>query len=207
MLMNDYLNEIAFAVNSLMPAIWGERGSLDALRTDLDRLARVVAENYRRAEAIRMNAEDPEEVAMAAGVHWDNYFGEDKERFQKSEERQRLEDQIEAHAFSVGSLSAALLQYAKQGISLVHGGLTACPNGRTIGTQSLKSVVWQARNQAIHWEEGNARPAVQQVFNSMTQEVDAKFAEFQGRNMAYDVVELLGWKTLDEFRADMLALS
>lgn len=44
------------------------------------------------------------------------------------------------------SLSGALLQIAKQGISIVHCGLANCPSGRSIGTNAIKKVIWQARN-------------------------------------------------------------
>jgi hypothetical protein len=81
MLIVDYLNEIEFAVAILMPAIWDERTRLSESEEQLARLTRVVEDNYRRAESIYMNAENPEEVAMSAGAHWENYFGDDKERF------------------------------------------------------------------------------------------------------------------------------
>ena len=207
MFITDYLNEIEFAVANLMPAIWGERARLVELEKQLTQLTRVVEDNYRQAESIYMNAEDPEEVAMAAGVHWENYFGDDKERFHKNQDRERLQDQIVAHAFSVGSLSCALLQLAKQGISLGHGGLEGCPNGRSIGTQAIKVVIWQGRNQSIHWEEDNSRPAVEQCFDTLAREKDAKFVDYKTKNMAFDIVELLGWKTVDDFTTDMQSLA
>jgi hypothetical protein len=38
--------------------------------------------------------EDPAEVAMAAGLRWENYFGNDKERIQKDQERRALEEGV-----------------------------------------------------------------------------------------------------------------
>jgi hypothetical protein len=58
-----------------------------------------------------MNAEDPDDVAMATGMYWENYFGDDKERYYKDKDREKLIEEIAAHAFSVGSIAGSLLQY------------------------------------------------------------------------------------------------
>jgi hypothetical protein len=205
--MADYLTEIEFAASNLIPIIYGERNRLRQLEAQVASLSKLAEHNYRRAESIAMNAEDPDDVAMATGMYWDNYFGEDKERHDNDKDRERLVEQIAAHALSVGSLAASLLQYAKQGISLAHSGLAKCPNGRAIGSQFLKDVVWQGRNQGLHWEESKTYPSVQQCFGTLAKEVDPKFADYSKRNMAVDVVELLGWTDFAKLRADMLSLA
>lgn len=207
MTMDDYLTEIEFAASNLIPIIWGERDRLRKLEVEVASLTKLVEHSYRRAESIAMNAEDPDDVAMATGVYWENYFGNDKERYQKDEDREKLMEQIAAHALSVGSLAGSLLQFAKQGISLVHGGLAHCPNGRPIGSQSLKDLVWQGRNQGLHWEEGKPHPPVQQCFEMLVKEADPKFADYKRRNMAIDVVELLGWTDFAKFSIDMHSLA
>src|SRR5690348_16858864 len=120
MSMVDYLTEIEFAASSLVPIIWGERTRLRQLEAEIASLTKRVEHNYRQAESVVMNAEDSDDIAMATGMYWTNYFGEDKERHDKDKEREKLVEQIAAHALSVGSLAGSLLQYAKQGISLVH---------------------------------------------------------------------------------------
>lgn len=207
MAMGDYLAEIEFAAGSLIPIIWEERHHLRKLEAEVASLTKLVEDNYRRAESVVMNAEDPDDVAMATGMYWENYFGDDKERYYKDKDRKKVVDQIAAHALSVGSLAGSLLQYAKQGISLSHGGLAACPNGRAIGSQFLKDIIWQGRNQAIHWEEGKANAAVQQCFDKLAKEVASTFADYKKRNMAVDVVDLLGWTDFAKFKADVLSLA
>lgn len=206
--MSDYLNEIDYAVRHLLPIVWDERNHLRSLAAEVERLTAQVQDTYERAHWIAMNAEDADDVGLATGMHWDNYFGDDKERFYKDKERASLADQVAAHEFSAGSLAGSLLQHAKQGISLVHGGFGGCPDGRQVSTsQTLKNVIWQGRNQALHWEEGKPHPPVAQCFDALAAEVAPKFADYRTRNLAIDVVELLGWTDFDKFQADMLLLA
>jgi hypothetical protein len=205
--MLNYLNEIEFAVSGMMPLMWAERNQLGNVEQELSLLTRVAEDNYRRAESISLEAEDPDDVMMAAGVYWENYFGDDKKRFHKNEEKEKLVARIDAHRFSIDAIAASILQYAKQGILLTHGGVANCPGGRLIGTQSIRDVIWQARNQAIHWEEGSFRTAVDNCFDVLKNEIDPKYGDFISRNMAGDVVELLGWVDFDSFKTDLLSLS
>jgi hypothetical protein len=205
--MVDYVKEIEYAAASLIPVIWAERDRVHQLEAEVASLAKIAEQNYIQAESVQMNAEDPDDVAMGAGMYWATYFGEDKERHDKDKDREALVEQIGVHAVSVASLATSLLQLAKQGVSVAHGGLAQCPNGRSIGTQFLKDVVWQGRNHGIHWEEGNPHPAVQRCFDLLAKETDSVFAEYKRRNVTADVVELLGWKDFARFKADMLSLA
>ena len=208
MTIADYLKEIEFAVQNLIPAIWGERKRLLQLDAEINSLGKIAEDKYERANFVQMNAEDPDEVAMGVGMYWDAYFNEDKERFYKEKDKDALNQLLVIHSFSIASLSGALLQYAKQGMSIVYGNrVDDCPDSsRVIGSQNLKQVIWQGRNQAIHWEEGEPRPAVARCFDALARNVDVKFADYKTKNLAFDVVELLGWTAFDEFRRDMLTL-
>lgn len=64
-------------------------------------------------------------------------------------------------------------------------------------------MIWQACNQALHWEEGNPCHAVVQCFEALPQNADGKFADFPNRNMVYDVICLLGWYETHDFMRDM----
>ncbi len=201
----NYLSEIKFAASNVISTIWAERNRIEELRAEIKSLSVAVEVNYQRAIALQ-ESEDIDDVAMGAGVYWENYFGDDKQLFHKNEEAQDLESQLALHEFSIASLSGNLLQYAKQGISLCHGELANCPNGRTIGSQFLKAVIWQGRNQALHWEAGTFHHPVERCFQTLGSDIDAKFNDFPNRNMAFDVVELLSWKDFNAFEADMLSL-
>ncbi len=205
--MQDYLTEIEYAASSLIPIIWEERKQLRKLEEEVASLQRVVEDNYFRAESVAMNAADSDDVAAATGMYWDNYFGEDRERSDKDKDREQLVNRIAAHALSIGSLAGSLLQYGKQGISLAHGGLAACPAGPAIGSQSLKDVIWQGRNQSLHWEDGKPHPPVRECFDKLAAEVSSTFADYTDRNMSIDVVEFLGWEDFAAFNKALLSLA
>jgi hypothetical protein len=205
--MNRYLSEIEFAVTVSLDAVWKECNRLQELQARVTALTRTVAHDYARAEAIAMNAEDPDDVMLATGVYWDTYFGSDKDRYHSSGEANEIGKLVSLHAFSCSAQSGSVLQYAKLGISLVHAGPSACPEGRSIGSQRLKNVIWQGRNPAMHWEEGRVNIAVQSCFQILAAEFRPRFADFLSRSLAFEVVDLLGWRDYVAFERDMLLLS
>ena len=205
--MKGFLSEIEFAVTVSLGAVWKERDRLQEVQAKVAALTPTVAHEYARAEAIAMNAEDADDVMLATGVHWDTYFGPDKDLYHRSAEAVELGELVSVHAFSCSAQSGSVLQYAKQGISLVHAGPSACPNGRSIGSQSLKNVIWQGRNQAIHWEEGKLNSAVKSCFQTLAAEYDPTFADFLSRSLAFEIVGVLEWRDYAAFEADMLLLA
>jgi hypothetical protein len=122
----------------------------------------------------------------------------------------KLEDvqkQIQIKRQSLDALSGSLLQYAKQGISIVHGGLKACPSGRKICTsEDLKEVIWQSRNQAIHWEEGKPHPPVVRCFENLEKELCAKFGDFRTKSQAFHVLYHLDWVNYQNYEKDVSTL-
>lgn len=201
----NYLQEIEFAAKNVLTTIWAERRNLDDLKAEVSKMGVGVSYEYQRAMALQ-ESDDPDNAMMGVGLYWNNYFGADKEMYHKNEASIDLANRIVIHEFSTASRSGNILQYAKQGISIVHGNPSNCSDGRLIGTQPLKTVIWQSRNQALHWEEGNFRPPVQQCFQQLAAEFDAKFNDYTQRSMAFDIVELLGWKDYSAFESDLLSL-
>jgi hypothetical protein len=146
---------------------------------------------------------------MSAGAHWDTYFGPDKDRHQTAAEYDDVRARLDARRFSIDAMSGAVLQHAKQSISMVHGGVKACPLGRLVSpTQHLGNVIWQARNQAIHWEEGMLSQPVVDCFNALGADVDAVFArDLHAPSLAFTVLHLLRWRTWTEFHDDLMSLA
>ncbi|MGH3849432.1 MAG: hypothetical protein ACRDRT_06995 [Pseudonocardiaceae bacterium] len=207
--MSDYLTEIQFAVESALAAIWADHDEAHHLLATLKALKAQTEAGYARAEAIAVNAEDPDDVAMSAGTHWDTYFGPDKDRHQAAAGYDDVRARFEARQFSLAAMSGAVLQHAKQAISMVHGGPKACPDGRLVSaTQNLAPVIWQARNQASHWEEGNLNHPVVDCFNALGAEVDSYFfSDLYTRSLAFDVLHLMGWRSWAAFHNDLLSLA
>lgn len=204
--MGSYLHEIRHAVEQLIPLIWEERERLRLLQREVGELSRRTTEGYRQADSWAMNAEDAEDVAMATGLQWETYFGQDKERLHKRAEADPMVQRVAAHHFSAAALASALLQYGKQGISIAHEDLALAPSGRMFGPQALKNVIWQARNQSLHWEDQEFSRSVEGCFDALASEIDRKFGEYRQRNMSIDVVELLEWRDFDAFATDLSSL-
>lgn len=205
--MAQFLDEIQFAVESALPTVWRDHDEAHALLTQVRGLERQVAAGYQRAASFYDNADDPEDVAMSAGIHWETYFGVDKDRHEEQANLDTLRARFDARRFSLAATAGTILQFAKQGISMVHGGPATCPPGRTTGsTESLKNVIWQGRNQAIHWEEGKLTGAVTTCFSHLATDYGKSFDDVYAASLAWAVLHLIGWHTWDEFATDMISL-
>lgn len=204
--LSAYVQEIEHAVTVVLGTVWSERKRLAELKEQVKKLEAAVEHGYQQARGWQ-DSDDPEYVAMGAGVYWQTYFNEDKQRHHTEQDKERLEQQIAVHSFSVAALAGNVLQYGKQGISIAFGGPDKCPkDGRMIGSQRLADVVWCGRNQALHWEDGKFTPKTEQCFQLLAKEVCSKFAEFEKGNQGLHLIHHLGWTDFDKFKADMLSL-
>lgn len=203
--MQQYIHDIEYAATITIQGIWNEKEAIGQMDKEVIKLAKIAEDKYRRAKNLQQS-EDIDDYMTGIGLMWDAYFTEDKEAYLKDKELNVKMQTYLTHEFAINSLSGALLQFAKQGISIIHSGLTQCPDSRFIGSQSLKNIIWQARNQAIHFEEGNFKHPVIDCFDKLTNEIDPKFNRFRTSNMAFEIVELLNWKSFQDFKNDMLLL-
>jgi hypothetical protein len=137
MKMECYLKEVEPAMAPIFHAIWHRRAEFAVAENELGRLFEKVVPQV--------------ESAQKSGRPMDS--AELETLFRKSEENNLTRRAIESQQFATAAMSGMLLHVAKQGISIVHRGINHCPPGRIIGSQALKSVIWNGRNQAHHWEE------------------------------------------------------
>lgn len=91
-----YLGEIEYSATGIILMIWHEYDDLEKIRDELGKLTRVVDQRYLQADSVAMNAEDPDDVAMATGMYFENYFGDDKKRHHKSVDASELQSRIDA---------------------------------------------------------------------------------------------------------------
>ncbi len=203
MKLPEYLAEISHAVATVLDEIHSEAEHLARTRSELTSLTAATEDGYRRAEFLAMNPELDDD-GLGAAVHWDTYFGVDKDRYHKEKEVALAAERVAAREFSISALSGSLLHYAKQGLALQFGRQRdGCPVGRQIAGLPLHEVIWQARNQALHWEEGKFNPPTLRCFEYLAANVDPRFGEYCNRSMAYEVICLLGWKVPEDFIRDM----
>ena len=83
-------------------------------------LTAATEDGYRRVEFLAMNPELDDD-GLGTAIHWDTYFGPDKERYYKAAEVDDATQKLDAHMFSIAALAGSLLQFAKQGIDILHG--------------------------------------------------------------------------------------
>ena len=183
----DYLNEVEHAVTTVITEIHREIDQLEALRSELAKLTAATDDGYRRVEFLAMNP-DLDDDFLGTAIYWDTYFGVDKDRFHRNIETEFAAQRVAAHEFSVSALSGSLLQFGKQGISLHFGKKRiGCPDGRILVGMSLHEVIWQARNQALHWEDGSFHPPTKNCFQALAK-TDPVFAQYKYRCLAYEIV-------------------
>jgi hypothetical protein len=131
------------------------------------------------------------------------------------QEVQRLKSQVAELLASVGVrqhsvqvISGAILQIAKQGISLVYGAPSSAPAGRMLGSLALRDIIWQARNQSMHYEEGSFKKALVGLFSMLEAEQGLQFSltAHAKQNRAKQALDALGWESYDSYLRDMQAL-
>lgn len=204
MKIQEYLNEIQHAVAVVMGEIYREQHEVERLRQELTGLQAATNDGYARVDFLALNP-DLDDEGLGTAIYWDTYFGPDKDRYHKNAEFEQVVARVAAHEFSVNALCANLLQYAKQGLSLHFGKKrTGCPDGRLVGGIPMHEVIWQARNQASHWEDGTFHPPTCKCFEELAKTADPVFAQYKHINMANEIVRHLGWNSPDDFSRDMM---
>jgi hypothetical protein len=107
---------------------------------------------------------------------------------------------------SMRSIAGAILQTSKQILSIRYAGKPDLPNARCIGTQNIVEVIWEGRNHALHWEEGetNAKPKVKAMLNALAADLGS-VVSWQVNN-SLEILQALGWSTAVIFNRDMSEL-
>ncbi|HMU33852.1 MAG TPA: hypothetical protein PKC89_08305 [Pyrinomonadaceae bacterium] len=196
-----------YAVTRVIESLGHEHDEAKKLQIEIAELRKLANDHYQRAQFIQQNAEDVDDQMLGVGIHWDTYFGEDKEQYHKSKYLDKLEARLASREFSFSALSGTLLQYAKQGLSASFGEPASWPDGRLVGTQYLKTIILESRNQSAHWEEGRPSKKVERCFETLIADKGSKFGEYKTKNLAFEVVSMLGWRSYVDFKNDLLSMS
>jgi len=112
--------------------------------------------------------------------------------------------QQEAKVESMSCLAGALLQIAKQALSLRHSDKPEISGARNIGSQSITDVIWYGRNHAMHWDEGGPRTKVKDMLNALS--IDIGISIDLGKNNSLVILDALCWKSSDDMIADLKEL-
>ncbi len=206
--ITDYLNETEFASRKIIEAIWEDFNRADQLRNEIEQESKFVQQEYNRAIAMQIYAEDPDDVMAGVGRYWDNYFGADKNVYHKNEKLVNLTKLLAARELSLTTLCGSLLEHAKKGISLIYGNPKGWPTGRNVGSQALSKVILESRNQSTHVDDaiatGNYKKAdLITCFKTLETEIDKVFADFLKRDMSFEIIKCLDWTTYEKYKADI----
>ncbi|MBL8597382.1 MAG: hypothetical protein JNL14_06555 [Devosia sp.] len=197
-----YAEDVDYASANLIKLMSHEEGELAHLWNQLDTEQRAVAHFQWDFETSDLNEDFSDAYVHAAFARMakaDQHAQDLRVRVSA------LEASIGARRLAVQAISGALLQVVKQGIAVVHGSLADAPAGRKVGSVNLKDVVWQGRNQSLHFEENEFRQPLKDVFRALAENYGDAFCleKHAGQNLAKSVVWLLGWNSYDQYRADI----
>lgn len=203
--MHPYLQDTEYAVQNLLILATDEEDRLKALTDMLSVVEAQLKIHQWDFQSSDLNDDFSDAYVMAAF----------RRAGRAAQETDRLKVDVAKLQASVGArqqatqaLAGAVLQIAKQGISVVHGGPATAPTGRTVGTLFIRDIIWQGRNQSMHYEEGNFKKALIDMFARLETEQGHQFdlAAHPKQNMAKQVLDLLGWSSYSNYKQDMQAL-
>lgn len=200
--MNQYLTDTELAVKNLVELASAEENELKAKAARLREVEAQLRVHKWDFETSDLNDDFSDAYVMAA-------FGRMASAAQQAQGLQQelasIQASIGVHQQAVQAIAGSILQVAKQGISIVYGGLQAAPEGRKIGTLPVRDIIWQARNQALHFEDGTFNAPVTKVFATLAAEQGPLFSLtlHAHQSRAKQVLDLLGWSTYAAYLQDM----
>lgn len=189
--MNQYLLDTKYAVENLFLVIYQQHNQLKEALKSHQMMKQAEKDIFENMKEIGFT---PEGVLDLSG------FSLAAERFEG--DRKGIVQVLNSIGASLSIVAGSILQIAKQGISTVHTRLSFCPNGRMIGKETLKNVIWQGRNQAMHFEEGSYDPPTVACFQNLEHRYGTRF-QLGRKNLAFDVISILGWTAYDVYERDM----
>jgi hypothetical protein len=203
--MHQFIVNTEFAVKNLLQLATEEEKVLKELVSRLGSVEAQFRVHKWDFETSDLNDDFSDAYVMAA-------FGRMAKAQEEAEalrvEMAAIQVSIGTHQQATQAITASVLQIAKQGLSIVHGDLAAAPQGRSIGSLPIRDVIWQARNQALHFEEGSFSKPVTTLFSVLEAEQGPQFslANHPKQCRAKQVLVLLGWDSYENYIADMVTL-
>lgn len=203
--MNKYLEEIKYAASSLIELIWADFDKLEECNVRLEALTDEFNAKYQIFLENEFNPAANFYHAQMAKVQQ----GVVKPKAELEKEIEDVSESIDAKSASIAALSGAILQIAKQCISLKYGKPKSAPIGENIKGILIKDIIWEGRNQSIHYE--NPKEISDNVVNLFSK-LDAARGDgstWDARsqvNFAFEVVGFLGWCTYSDFEKHLKSL-
>ncbi len=203
--MKRYIKETEYAAASLIELIWTDFDNLEKLDYKLIKLNAALAVTYQKFLDYEFHpAANYYHAQMSI-----NHEGVAKPRAELLNKVSEVSESLKAKSASISALSGALLQIAKQCISLKYGKPKNAPDGDDIEGVLIKDIIFEGRNQSIHYE--NPKEISVNVVNLF-----AKLDTIRGdgnawdpcsqNNFAFEVVKFLGWRTYSDFEVHLKSI-
>jgi hypothetical protein len=203
--MNQYITETEYAVKNLIELVSKENVKLEEIKASLSIAEAKYKHNKWDFETSDMNDDFSDAYVMGAFQRMASTHNESSEL---QIEINLLQALIGSRQSAIQAICGAILQISKQGISVVHRGKANAPEGRYIGSVNIRDIIWEARNQAIHFEENSFNQRVTALFQILEAENGAEFdlnAHLK-QSRAKQVINLLGWDVYANYSSDMQSL-
>jgi len=203
--MNQYITETEYAVKNLIELASKEEVELEERKKALFAAEARYKHNQWDFETSDMNDDFSDAHVMGA---FHRMASTQKESNALRHEISSLQALIGSRQSAIQAICGAILQISKQGISVVHSGKANAPEGRSIGAVSLRDIIWEARNQAIHCEEGTFNSSVTRLFKALEADSGPEFClnAHPKQSRAKQVLHLLGWHDYENYSNDMQLL-
>lgn len=189
--MNQYLVDTNFAVENLFELITKEKKQTATLKQQMDLLKeqanQILSEAYYMAD---QDIDDLETPAMIAIRHGYVRFLSASQEIEKKIDRMKAS--YEAKDISVRALCGSILQIAKQGISIVHNDdLNNVPVIiDTKSSEAIHNIIWQGRNQSMHYEDGSYNNKVVSCFTNLQlaygSDLDLSVGDNKAKHIVFD---------------------
>ena len=203
--MKRYITEIKYAATCLIDLVWADYDSLEKLNNELETLT---AEGDVKYLVFIANEFHPAANHYHAQMN-KAYQGIAKRKTELNKQIQDIFENIDARSASIAALSGALLQLAKQCISLRYGKPQNAPDGANISGVLVKNIIFEGRNQSIHYENPKEiSESVAKLFadlDAIRKDGNTWDAKSQ-TNFSFEVVKFLDWRTFENFEAHLLSI-
>lgn len=124
-----------------------------------------------------------------------------------NDQNQRLQNallSIGATVESMSSLAGAVLQIAKQALSLKYDGKPDSNGARKISSQCIVEVIWEGRNHAMHWDDLTPKPKMKNMLDLLASDLEITIEI--GKNNSLSILGALGWRTTNDVVQDLRGL-
>lgn len=195
------------------------RHALNHLFNAIDEYNNVLESAQQDVEAIEASKQALSDLFMYRD-QWspnaNHYYVQYMQRIKQLDEKQKeaatgLTSRLEKALGSIGatvesmsSLAGAILQIAKQVLSLRYSGKPNIFAARDIGSQKIIEVIWEGRNHAMHWDEGEPNKKVQGMLDALSKDLGITIEV--GRNNCLSILGALNWSSAEVVVNDLHAL-